>query len=52
MGKTTTLVNFEKEGFTQIRGFSKVRYCQGPGKRMDDGGADVGVAENSVGSQA
>jgi hypothetical protein len=33
---------------TQIRGVSKGLYSQGPGKRMDDGGADVGVAENSM----
>jgi len=37
---------------TQIRGVSEGRYSQDPGKRMDDGGADVGVAENSMGSQA
>jgi len=49
---TTTLTNFEKEDFTQIRGVSKGRYSQGPGKRMDGRGADVGVAENSMGSQA
>ena len=49
--KTTTLTNFEKADFTQIRGVSEERYSQGPGKRMDDGGAD-GVAENSMGSQA
>ena len=36
----------------QIRGVSEGRYRQGPGKRMDDGGADFGVAENSMGSQA
>ena len=40
-----------KKKTTQIRGVSEGRYSQGPGKRMDDGGADVGVAENSVGSQ-
>ena len=50
--KTTTLANCEKEDFTQIRGVSEGHYSQGPGKRMDDGGADVGVAENSMGSQA
>ena len=50
-GRTTTLANFEKEGFTQIRSFSEGRYRQGPGKRMDYGGADVGVAENNMGSQ-
>ena len=50
--KTTTLANFEKEDFTQIRGVSEGSYGLGPGKRMDDGGADVGVAENRVGSQA
>ena len=50
--KTTTLANFEKEDFTQIRGISEGRYSQGPGKRMDDGRDDVGVAENSMGSQA
>jgi len=49
--ETTTLANFEKEDFTHIRGVSKGRYSQGPGKRMDDRGADVGVAENSMGSQ-
>jgi hypothetical protein len=27
-------------------------FPKGPGKRMDDGGADVGVAENSTGLQA
>ena len=47
--KTTTLANFEKEDFTQIRGISEGRYSQGPGKRMDEGGADVGVTENSMG---
>ena len=50
--ETTTLANFEKEDFAQIRGISEGRYSQGPGKRMDDGGVDVGVAENSMGSQA
>jgi len=50
--KTTTLANFEKEDFTQIRGVSERRYSQGPGKRMDDVGDDVGVGENSMGSQA
>ena len=50
--KTTPLANFEKEDFTQIRGISEGRYSQGPGKRIDDGGDDVGVAENSMGSQA
>jgi len=50
--KTTKLASFEKEDFTQIRGVSEGRYSQGPGKGMDDGGADVGVAENSLGSQA
>ena len=50
--KTTTLANFEKEDFTQIRGISEEHYSQGPGKRMDYGGADVGVTENSMGSQA
>ena len=45
--KTATLADFEKENFTQIRGVSKGRYSQGPGKRMDDG-----VAENSMGLQA
>ena len=39
--KTTTLANFEKEDFTQIRGVSEGHYSQGPGKRMDDGGAEV-----------
>jgi len=50
--KLPPLANFEKEDFTQIRGISKGRYSQGPGKRMNDRGADVGVAENSMGSQA
>ena len=36
----------------RIRGVSEGRYSQGPGKRMDDRGADVVVAENSMGSQA
>jgi hypothetical protein len=44
----TTLANFEKEDFTQIRGVSAGRSSLGPGNRMDDGGADVGVAENSM----
>jgi hypothetical protein len=50
--KTTTLANFEKKDFTQFRGVSEGHYIQGPGKRMDDRGADVGVAENSVRLQA
>ena len=41
-----------KRKATQIRGVSEGRYRQGPGKRMDYGGADVGVAENNMGSQA
>ena len=50
--KTTTFANFEKEDFTQIRSVFGGRYSQGPGKRMDDGGADVEVAENSMESYA
>ena len=50
--KTTTLANFEKEDLSQIRGVSKGHYSQGPGKRMYDGGAEVGVAQSSMGSQA
>ena len=49
--KTTTLSILKRKA-TQIRGVSEGRYRQGPGKRMDDGGADVGVAENSMESQA
>ena len=41
-----------KRKTTQIRGVSEGRYSQGPGKTLDDGGAHVGVAENSMGSQA
>jgi hypothetical protein len=44
------MANFEKVDFTHIRGISKEHYSQGPGKRMDDGGADVRVAENSMDS--
>ena len=40
-----------KRKATQIRGVSEGCYRQGPGKRVDDGGADVGVAENIMGSQ-
>jgi len=43
------LILKRKEDFTQIRGVSEGRYSQGPRKRMDDGRADVGVAENSMG---
>jgi hypothetical protein len=37
-----------KRKTTQIRGVSEGRFSQGPGKRMADGKADVGVAENSM----
>jgi len=52
MGENYHLTNFEKEDFIQIRRISEGRYSQGPGKRMDDREADVGVAESSMGSQA
>jgi len=41
-----------KRKTTQIRGISEGCYSQDPRKRMDDRGADVGVAENSMGLQA
>jgi len=52
MGENYHLANLEKEDFTLIRGISVGHYGQGPGKRMDNGGADVGVAGNSMGLQA
>jgi hypothetical protein len=36
------------QDFTQIRIISEGCHCQGPGKRMDDGAVDVGVAETSM----
>ena len=49
--KLPPLLILKMKAFTQIRGVSEGGYSQGPGKRMDDGGADVGVAENGMGSQ-
>jgi len=46
--KLPPLLILKRKTLTQIRGISEGRYGQGPGKRMDDGGADVGVAENSM----
>jgi len=49
-GKAPPLLILKRKTlFTQIRGISKGRYSHSPGKRMDDGGADVGMAENSMG---
>ena len=49
--KLLPLLISKKEDINQIRGISEGHYYQGPEKRMDDG-ADVGVAENSMGLQA
>ena len=51
-GKKLPSLLILKRKTTQIRGVSKGRYIQGPGKRMDDRRTDVGVEENSMGSQA
>jgi hypothetical protein len=37
-----------QQDFTQIRVISEGCHSPGPGKRMDDEGTDVGVAENSM----
>jgi len=49
--KLPPLLILKRKTLPKIRGVSERRYSQGPGKRMDDGGAD-GVAENSMESQA
>ena len=52
MGENYPPLLIWKRKTTQIRVVSEGHYSQGPGKKMDDGGAAVGVAENSMGSQA
>jgi len=49
--KLPPLVILKRKTLPKSEAFPK-DVIQGPGKRMDDGGADVGVAENSMGSQA